>query len=62
MTDAEKPEADAQEQQQPEPGDPHGPLPPDAPEADAMEQGKLKPPPTEDEEGLPGEPAGNEPA
>jgi hypothetical protein len=60
MTDAEKPEADAQEQQQPGRGNPQeGPPPADAPEADAMEQGKLRPPPAEEPGGLPDEPAGD---
>ena len=59
MTDAEKPEADAQEQRQPEPEAPSREAAHDAPEADAMEQGNLNAPGTkDDDEGLPDEPKG----
>ncbi len=48
MTETDKPDADRQEQNRPGFGDarPSGP-PEDAPEADAMEQGDLTPPPAD---------------
>ena len=59
MKENEIPDEDRQEKEEQRSGDPRQGPPPDTDEADALEQGDLRPPPAEPAgESLPDEPAG----